>query len=139
MSCLATELNAANTVIAAYTYDNNDNVKTQTQKFDGVTTNDAITSFDDDPLNRFTKITAALAGITQYGYNGVDHLVFVNDPRTLVTSYAVDGLDNQKQLISPDTGTTNNIYDAAGNFKTRTEARAKVSTIATMPRTDLPT
>ena len=138
MSRLATEFNAATTVTAAYTYDNNGNVKTQTQKFDGVTTNDAITSFDDDPLNRFTKITAALAGITQYGYNGVDHLVFVNDPRTLVTSYAVDGLDNQKQLISP-TGTTNNIYDAAGNLKTRTEARAKVSTIATMPRTDLPT
>ena len=69
MSCLATELNAANTVIAAYTYDNNDNVKTQTQKFDGVTTNDAITSFDDDPLNRLTKITDALAGVTQYGYD----------------------------------------------------------------------
>ena len=69
------------------------------------------------------KATNALAGITQYGYDGprpvaslrgglgpglpggVDHLVSVSDPRTLVTSYAVDGLDNQKQLVSPDTGT----------------------------------
>ena len=57
LSRLATELNAANTVIAAYTYDNNGNVKTQTQKYDAVTTNDAITSFDYDPLNRLTKIT----------------------------------------------------------------------------------
>ena len=139
MSCLATELNAANTVIAAYTYDNNGSVKTQTQKFDGVTTNDAITSFDDDPLNRLTKITAALAGITQYGHNGVDHLVFVNDPRTLVTSYAVDGLDNQKQLISPDTGTTNNIYTPPAISRPAPRPEPRSAPIATMPRTDLPT
>ena len=129
MSCrLATELNAANTAIACYTYDNNGKLKTQTQRYDAVTTNDAITTFDYDPLNRLTKITNALAGITQYGYNGVDHLVSVSDPRALVTSYSVDGLDNQKQLVSPDTGTTNNTYDAAGNLKTRTDARAKIST-----------
>ena len=129
MSCrLATELNAANTVIAAYTYDNNGNLKTQTQKYDAVTTNDAITRFDYDPLNRLTKITNALAGITQYGYDRVDHLVSVTDPKTLITGYGVDGLDNQKQLVSPDTGTTNSTYDAAGNLKTRTDARAKIST-----------
>ena len=126
MSRLATEFNAANTVIAAYTYDNNGNVKTQTQKFDGLTTNDAITSFDYDPLNRLTKITDALAGVTQYGYDdpgppgGVDHLVSVTDPKTLITTYTVDGLDNQKQLISPDTGAANSTYGAAGNLKART-------------------
>ena len=128
LSQLATELNAANTVIAAYTYDNNGNVKTQTQKFDAVTTNDAITSFDYDPLNRLTKITDALAGITQYAYNGVDHLVSVTDPKSLITSYGVNGLDNQKQLISPDTGATNRTFDAAGNVKTSSDARSKVST-----------
>ena len=128
LSRLATELNAANTVIAAYTYDSNGNVKTQTQKYDATTTNDGVTSYDYDPLNRLTKITDALTGITQYGYNGIDHLVSVSDPRTLVTSYAVDGLDNQKQLVSPDTGTTNSTYDAAGNLKTRTDARSKIST-----------
>ena len=74
LSRLATELNASNTAIASYTYDNNGNLKTQTQKYDAVTTNDAITSFDYDPLNRLTKITNALAGITQYNYDGVDHL-----------------------------------------------------------------
>ncbi len=68
--------------------------------------------------SELTKITNALAGITQYGYNGVDHLVSVSDPRTLITSYAVDGLDNQKQLVSPDTGATNSPYNAAGNLKT---------------------
>ena len=62
----------------------------------------------------------ALAGITQYGYDGprpvaslglpggVDHLVSVTDPKSLITSYMVDGLDNQKQQVSPDTGTSNN-------------------------------
>ena len=126
LSRLATELNAANTVIAAYTYDdprpprNNGNLKTQTQKYDAVTTNDAITSFDSDPLNRLTKITNTLAGITQYGYNGVDHLLSVTDPKSLITSYGVDGLDNQKQQVSPDTGVTNSTYDAAGNLKTGT-------------------
>lgn len=109
LSRLATELNAASAAIATYTYDNNGNLKTQTQKFDGVTTNDALTSFDYDPLNRLTKITNALAGITQYNYNGVDHLVSVTDPKSLITNYTVDGLDNQKQLVSPDTGTTNSI------------------------------
>ncbi len=135
---------AADTVIATYTYDdqrpvvtlglpcNNGNVKTQTQKYDAVTTNDAITSFDYDPLNRLTKITNALAGVTQYGYNGVDHLVSVTDHKSLITSDGVDGLDNQKQWISPDTGVTNSTYDgprpvaslglprAAGNLKTGT-------------------
>jgi RHS repeat-associated protein len=128
LSRLATELNAANTAIAAYTYDNNGNVKTQTQKFDATAANDAMTSFDYDPLNRLTKLTDALAGITQYAYNGVDHLVSVSDPKSLLISYAVDGLDNQKQLISPDTGTTNRTFDAAGNLKTSTDARSKVST-----------
>ena len=128
LSRLATELNAANSAIAAYTYDNNGNLKTQTQKYDAVTTNDAFTSFDYDPLNRLTKITNALAGITQYNYDGVDHLVSVTDPKNLITNYTVDGLDNQKQLISPDTGTTNSTYDAAGNLKTSTDARSKVST-----------
>ena len=80
------------------------------------------------------KETNALAGITQYGYDGprppggVDHLVSVTDPKALVTSYSVDGLDNQKQLISPDTDAANSTYDAAGNLKTRTDARAKIST-----------
>ena len=54
----------------------------------------------------------------------------VTDPKTLITNYTVDGLDNQKQLVSPDTGTTNGTYDAAGNLKTSTDARGKVSTYA---------
>ena len=86
------------------------------------------------------KATDALAGITKYGYDGprpvaslglpdgVDHLVSVTDPKSLITGYSVDGLDNQKQLISPDTDAANSTYDAAGNLKTRTDARAKIST-----------
>ena len=99
-----------------------------TLRHDGnaVTTNNAITTFDYDPLNRLTKITDALAGMAQYPYSGVDRLVSVTDPKALVTSYSVDGLNNKKQLISPDTGAANSAYDgprsprAAGNLKTST-------------------
>lgn len=128
LSRLANDLNAANTVIASYSYDNNGNLKSDTRKVDSNLANDKITNYDYDPLNRLSKITDALAGITQYAYNGVDQLVSVTDPKSLITSYSVDGLDNQKQLVSPDTGTTNNTYDAAGNLKTSTDARAKIST-----------
>jgi YD repeat-containing protein len=58
----------------------------------------------------------------------LDHLTSVRDPRNLVTGYSVDGLDNAKQTVSPDTGSTSNTYDAAGNLKTATDARGKVST-----------
>ena len=128
LSRLATELNGANALIASYTYDNNGNLKTATQKVDASTANDEVTAYDYDPLNRLSKLTDALAGMTLYGYDGVDHLVSVTDPKSLVTSYSVDGLDNPKQLVSPDTGTINSTYDAAGNLKTRTDARARVST-----------
>jgi YD repeat-containing protein len=47
-----------------------------------------VTSFDYDPLNRLTKLTDALAGITQYAYNGVDQLVLVTDPKGLIANSA---------------------------------------------------
>ena len=74
LSRLATELNGANALIASYTYDNNGNLKTATKKVDGNLANDEITSYDYDPLNRLSKLTDALAGMTLYGYDGVDHL-----------------------------------------------------------------
>jgi hypothetical protein len=42
--------------------------------------------------------------ITQYGYDTIDQLVAVTDPRALVTGYTVDGLVNLTLQSSPDTG-----------------------------------
>jgi YD repeat-containing protein len=68
--------------------------------------------------------------VTQYGYNGLDALTQVTDPRSLVTGYTVDGLGNLTQQTSPDTGTTANIYDAAGNLLTQTDAKGQTTTYA---------
>jgi RHS repeat-associated protein len=128
LSRLQQELNAANQLLASYSYDNNGNLKTATRKVDGNVANDQLTGYDYDPLNRLKKVTDALAGVTDYGYDGLDHLTSVIDPKRLTTSYAVDGLDNATQTVSPDTGTTNQTFDSAGNLKTRTDARGVTST-----------
>ena len=52
----------------------------------------------------------------------------VTDPRNLITQYAKDGLGNQSQLASPDTGTGTRTYDAAGNVLTATDANGNVGT-----------
>jgi RHS repeat-associated protein len=52
----------------------------------------------------------------------------VTDPRTLVTHYVNDGFGEIVQQVSPDTGTTTNTYDSAGNLKTTTDARGAVGT-----------
>jgi YD repeat-containing protein len=57
-------------------------------------------------------------------------LVSVSDPRTLATTYGYDGLNNLKELVSPDTGTTTNTYDAAGNLLTQTDAKGQVTSYA---------
>src|SRR5262249_24429098 len=68
-------------------------------------------------------------GQVNYGYNALDQLASVKDPRGLTTSYTRDGLDNLKQVISPDTGTTNNDpYDDAGNLKQSTDAKNQKTT-----------
>jgi RHS repeat-associated protein len=128
LSRLSQELNAANQVIAAYSYDNNGNVKTETRKVDTNTANDEITTYDYDPLNRLKKLTDALNGVTDYGYDGLDQLTSVIDPKRLTTSYTVDGLGNQKQLVSPDTGTSGNTSNAAGNLLVATDARGAKAT-----------
>jgi YD repeat-containing protein len=48
--------------------------------------------------------------------NGLYALASVTDPRSLVTDYTVDTLGNLTQQSSPDTGSTVNTYDAAGNW-----------------------
>ena len=48
----------------------------------------------------------------------------VTDPESLVTDYTYDGLDNLKELDSPDTGVTTYTYDAAGSRLSQTDARS---------------
>jgi YD repeat-containing protein len=54
----------------------------------------------------------------------------VTDPRSQVTAYAYDGLSNLNRQVSPDTGTTVNTFDAAGNLLTQTDAKGQVTTYA---------
>jgi RHS repeat-associated protein len=64
------------------------------------------------------------------GYDGLDQVRGVTDPRNLATTYAVDGLGNATRQTSPDTGITNRTYDAAGNLATETDARGKSTTFS---------
>ena len=72
-------------------------------------------------------VTGANKPTIGYTYDGRDQLSTVTDPRSLVTTYVNDGLGNQNQLISPDTGSTMLIYDLGGNVKTSKDARGFIS------------
>ena len=61
-------------------------------------------------------------------YNAIDDVTGVTDPRALGTSYTKNAYGDVLSLVSPDTGTTTNTYDNAGNLKTRTDAVAKIAT-----------
>ncbi|MBW8828404.1 MAG: Ig-like domain repeat protein [Burkholderiales bacterium] len=87
-----------------------------------------------DPLQRPSRVTQPAPGAGQappvisMGYDGRDQLNKVTDPRSLVTSYTVDGLGNVKATASPDSGTATRSYDAAGNLTSSTDARGKTTT-----------
>ena len=84
-------------------------------------------------LNQLTQILqpAATTGGTRPTINMANdarnQVTSVTDPRGLVTSYDLDGLGNRTSLTSPDTGTTTNTFDVAGNVLTSTDARGKVT------------
>lgn len=92
-----------------------------------------VTKYTYDKLNRVSSEqqpaprTGASTPIINYAYDGLDQLTGVKDPRNLSTTYTVDGLGNQAVLASPDTGTANKTYDAAGNLLTITDARGKLT------------
>lgn len=119
---------AVQNTTSSYLYDANGNLTQITDPL-GRATNMSF-----DGINRMTQhqLPAAVAGssrpLIKYGYDGIDHMSSVTDPRNLVTNYAWDGLDNQRALASPDTGTTGLTFDEAGNVKTRTDARGKTTT-----------
>lgn len=114
----------------SYTYDANGNQDLTTDPLARVADNDY------DPLNRLIRsiqdkdtaaATGEVAATVSYEYDARDNLRKVTDPKGLITQYVYDGLNNQTQLISPDTGTTTYTYDAAGNRLTQTDARGVLS------------
>lgn len=94
----------------------------------------AQTDQDYDALNRLRKVTQPepRAGqsrpLVELGYNGLDRLTSLTDPRKLSTTYELNGLGNLDPLTSPDTGGTTYTYYDDGSVKTATDARGKTTT-----------
>jgi RHS repeat-associated protein len=107
------------------TYDLNGNINTVTDALGRITDSDV------DSLNRLKQVIANTAGsasdkaVTQFSYDHRDSLTIVVDPKGLTTSYGYNGLGDQTQLLSPDTGSTSFVHDAAGNRTTQLDARGK--------------
>jgi RHS repeat-associated protein len=112
-------------VSTIYRYDASGN---QTQTVSPV---NSVTSRSYDLLNRPTTLTQPPVGgsspVITTTYDAQDNVTQVTDPRTLATTYTVDGLGNRKATASPDAGANSATYDAAGNVLTRTDARGKTT------------
>ena len=89
---------------------------------------DFATSHEYDRLHRRFKTTDARGRPTLLDYNGREDLVRVTDPRSLITQYPRNGLGDTTGLLSPDTGTTTETRDAAGNLLTRLDSRGVLAT-----------
>jgi RHS repeat-associated protein len=93
-----------------------------------------VTSQSYDALNRLRTVTQPKPlptqsnPVTHFGVDGLDQLTSVTDARGLFTNYSVTGLGNLTQQVSPDTGTTTNTFDAAGNLISRQDARGQITT-----------
>ena len=81
------------------------------------------TSAEYDRLNRPTRHIDPVGNSTQIGYIGSRNIRQITDPRGLITQYARTGFDELLGLTSPDTGTTIQTVDAAGNILTRSDSR----------------
>ena len=113
--------------VTTYEYDATGN-PTKTIQAPGVPNFNFETKASYDTLDRRKDATDARQGITRFGYTGRADLTQLTDPRNLVTQYPRNGLGDATSQASPDTGTDQLTYDAAGNLKTRTDARGvKVS------------
>ncbi len=119
---------SAATQVTRYDYDLGGNLKKITDPLSRVTEH----SFD--ALNRLQEITQPAPEVSVprpklvYGYNGQDQLTSVTDPRNLATTYSIDGLGNRTKTASPDAGEERYTFDAAGNIKTRQDAKGQIST-----------
>ncbi|MGM9482954.1 RHS repeat-associated core domain-containing protein [Roseateles sp. NT4] len=111
--------------MSKYEYDANGN---PTKRVVAPSTKAYATKDEYDALGRRKKSTNAKNGVTDLGYDLLDQLTSVTDPKRLITQYKPTGLGDVEQLVSPDTGTANGTFDAAGNVKTSTDARGVLAT-----------
>ena len=84
-----------------------------------------------DALGRLKATLQDVDGVaahTQFEYDALDRPTRVIDPNGLSTRYTYSGFGDPLSLLSPDTGLTTSTFDAAGNLKTRTDARGVVAT-----------
>ncbi|MEY4766828.1 MAG: hypothetical protein RI907_3501 [Pseudomonadota bacterium] len=92
-----------------------------------------ITEHTYDALNRLKDSTLPVpqTGVARpvvgYGWDGQDRLASVTDPRTLKTSYTIDGLGNRSKVVSPDAGTQSYTPDEAGNIKSAKDAKLQTT------------
>jgi RHS repeat-associated protein len=98
------------------------------KRVEGYGTLNYATTHEYDSLNRRFKTTDAKNKPTLFTYNGREDLTQVRDPRQLDTFYPRNGLGDQTGLTSPDTGPAAHTVDAAGNLKTRIDARGVLAT-----------
>jgi RHS repeat-associated protein len=119
---------AQNRPVTQYYYDANGNL---TMAVDGL---NRPTTQEYDALNRLRRITQPVPAamqpnpVIQLEVNARDDLTRVTDPRSLATVYTVNGFGEATTQLSPDTGSTIRTFDAAGNLKTSTDARGKITT-----------
>lgn len=113
--------------VVNYEYDAEGSV-TKTVQAPGVTGFGFTTTGSYDSLNRLKEVIDAKSGKTQMGYDSMDRPTQVTDPRNLITKYNRNGFGNVTSVVSPDTGTANQTYDANWNLKTRTDSRGVLST-----------
>ena len=96
--------------------------------------NSAVIQQAYDSLQRTTTIVQPVPATGQpsptigLAYDLQDQPATVTDPRSLSTTYTIDGLGNATGLASPDTGSTTRTFYDSGLLKTSTDARGKVST-----------
>ncbi len=121
-------------------YDGNGNMLTSTDPLSRT----ATSSYD--TMNRLSNVSVPAqlssdpAHVTSYDYDRSSNLVKVTEPATphpsgsgtwrRDTSYTYNGFGEITQQVSKDTGTTTFTYDAAGNLKTKTDARGICATYA---------
>jgi RHS repeat-associated protein len=113
--------------VVTYEYDAEDNL-TRTTQAPGAFGFDFRTTNAYDALNRLATSIDAQQGETRFTYDGLDRFERITDPRDLVTRYERNGLGDAGSLVSPDTGTAAQTYDAAGNLATRRDSRGALAT-----------
>jgi RHS repeat-associated protein len=125
---LASPAPAQQNTTTHYGYDPQGNLTTVTDP------RSLVTDHSYDALNRLTRTLqppAAAGGARpaiRSSYDGQDRPTTITDPKNLATSSTLDGLGNLTAQNSPDSGSTTQTHDAAGNVLTRSDARNKIST-----------